>query len=165
MTMVRRYRHPIVTLVASTVLIVASVLLPSGCSSGSGCKATAVRVISPQLTDTTVPFDVTATVTASGKPLAGVNVEFWGWGRPPGQESTVGSSLGVATTGSDGAAVVHVPALLTTGVASDLGRLSGTDFVEVSANAAAATVSGHAYCASKGRALVTCLSGSCKVSL
>src|SRR6184192_633055 len=113
-------------------------VLPAGCSSGSsGCQATAVRVVSPQLTDARVAFDVNATVTASGKPVAGVTVEVWGWGQPPGQTSSRGISLGVATTGSDGAVVLHVPALLTAGVASSLEGLAGTDFVRVSANAAA----------------------------
>lgn len=160
-----RNHHRIVTLMALVALVAAAMVLPAGCSSGSGCKATAVRVTSVQLADVTAPFDVNATVTASGKPLAGVSVEFWGWGQPPGQTSSRGSALGVATTGADGTAVLHLPALLTDGVASPLGELSGLEFVRVSANAAPTTISGHAYCASKGRAPVTCLRGGCSVAL
>ncbi|NUR63519.1 MAG: hypothetical protein HOV87_33390 [Catenulispora sp.] len=148
----------------ATAAVLAAVVVPSGCSSsGSGCRSTSVRVAPPQVADVQAAFDVSATVTASGHPVAGVPVAVWGWGRPPGQTSELGGQLGSAVTGADGTATVHIPATVPGGALNSLNRLNGTEFVRVSAEAAAATVGGQAYCASKGEAPVACGSGRCMV--
>jgi hypothetical protein len=120
-------------------------------------------VASPQVADVKAAFDVSATVTASGHPVAGIPVAVWGWGRPPGQTSELGGRLGNAVTGAAGTATVHVPATVPGGDLNALNRLNGTEFVRVSAEAAATTVGGQAYCASKGAAPVVCGSGRCTV--
>lgn len=153
-----------VSVVAAAVVVTASVLASGGCSSsGSGCRATSVRVASPQLADAQAAFDVSATVTASGRPVAGVGVAIWGWGRPAGQSSELGGQLGSAVTGADGTATVHVPATVAGGDVSSIHRLNGTEFVRVSADVGATTVGGQAYCASKGEAPVVCGAGKCTV--
>lgn len=143
-------------LAASVVLVAAAVLLPSGCSSGPGCRPVSVGVATPHITDIKAAFDIDATVTASGHPLSGVSVEFWAWGSPPGETSSVGTDLGAVVSGADGRATFHEPALDTPG---DVGRmaanLTGNTLVRVSGSVAAASIAGRAYCAAKGRAAVT----------
>lgn len=149
---------------AVTALALAAVVASSGCSSsGSGCRSTNVHVASPQVADVKAAFDITATVTASGRPVAGIPVAVWGWGRPPGQSSELGGQLGSAVTGADGTVTVHIPATVPGAALSVISRLNGTEFVRVSADAAASTVGGQAYCASKGEAPVACGSGRCNV--
>jgi hypothetical protein len=149
---------------ASVALVVAAMLLPSGCSSGSGCASVSVGVASPHLTDVRAAFDVAATLAASGRPLSGVSVEFWAWGSPPGQTSSVGTDLGVAVSGADGKATLHEPALVDAGEVSRLGEVAGTDLVRVSGDVAAGTIAGRAHCAAKGHAPVTdCGPGGCLV--
>lgn len=149
---------------ASAVFVTAAIMSASGCSSGSGCRSLTVGLTTPQLTAVTAAFDIPATVTASGRPLGGVHVEFWAWGSPPGQTSQVGAPLGTVVTGPDGTATLHVPALAGSGEVSRLGQLGGTDLVRVSGDVAAVTLAGKPYCAAKGQAPVAnCGSGGCLV--
>ncbi|GAA1968398.1 hypothetical protein [Catenulispora subtropica] len=153
----------IVAVAASGAVAAAVVVLPSGCSSGAGCRAASVHVVPPHVTDTKAAFDVSATLTASGHPVSGANLAFWGWGRPPGQTSSVGTPLGSAVTNAVGTATLHVPAQGAADV-NALGRLSGTEFVRVSVDFGVTRLGGQAYCAAKGEAQVACGTGECTVS-
>ena len=134
-------------------------LLPAACSSSSpGCISPTVTLQNVALSDVASAFDVRATVLSpdGGKPLAGESVEFWAWGSPPGEESSVGISLGKVTTDASGDAAVHMPPLVQGDEISPLSGLSGTDFVRVSVDVSAHTLAGSPYCAGKARVPVTC---------
>lgn len=152
-------------LAVSATLIAAATTAPSGCSSsGSGCRPVTVGIATPHIADIKAAFDIDTTIAASGHPLSGVSVEFWAWGAPPGETSSVGTELGTAVSGADGTAVFHEPALGPGTVAGMAANLTGNYLVRVSADVAAVSIAGQAYCGAKGRAPITdCGASGCLI--
>ena len=159
-----RRRASIASLAAA---LVAGVGLGTGAcgSGGGGCQSLTVRMPAVRIATARSAFDVGATVTAGSHPVAGLNVQFWGWGHPAhsSSEGTVGTQLGTGITAADGTAAVHLAAAAD-GAAGALGRIGGTTFVNVEAETEAVTVGGKAYCPAKAHVPVTCTDDDCLIS-
>ncbi|HET9172121.1 MAG TPA: hypothetical protein VFN97_22010 [Actinospica sp.] len=154
----RGTRHTMLTLTTMGAAVVAT-LLPGGCSSGgSGCAAQDVTVQNVVLSSISAAFDVHTQVRShsDGKPLYGESVQFWAWGRPPGQSNTVSIQLGTVTSDASGEATLKMPPIMQNYMVSTLDGISGTDFVKVTANGLPGTVAGIGYCEGKGSAPVSC---------
>ena len=150
----------------SAALVTGVSLGASACGSGGGgCQSLAVRMPAVRIATARSAFDISATVSAGKHPVAGLSVQFWGWGHPlhSSAEGTVGTQLGTGTTAADGTVAVHMEAAAD-GTAGALGQIGGTTFVNVEAETEAATVGGKAYCPVKEHVPVTCTDDDCTIS-
>ena len=150
-------RHTLLTTTTIGAAVIAT-LLPAGCSSsGGGCTSQNLTVQNVVLSSITAAFDIHAAAQSpDGKPLSGVPVAFWAWGRPPGQTASVRIQLGTASTDASGRAILKMPPIIQDNVVSTLDGIDGTTFVKVSADGMAGTVNETPYCEGKGSAPVTC---------
>ncbi len=152
-----RHRSTALAVLTAGAVAAASALL-TGCS-GSGlldCTSTSLGMRDVRLTGYTHPFSLRGDLTADGKPLAGVELNFWIYTGGAGTGSpAAGQYLGTEKTGPDGVAVLEEPS--GPAALSISGRVQTGFGVELPGGGPAG---GTKYCAAKKRVKINCDFGS-----